>query len=425
MNRYREIYVKIRSGLDRFFKTDSDYLIRSGAWGIFSDAAVAILLFGLSLLYARILSKDAYGSYRYVMSILSIGGFLLLPGIHTSFKRLAARGYEGSYRKDIKYRLLASFLLGLFGIGAGICFILFRNDLVIGIGVIIAGILIPLERGTGSYIDWFAIKQKFRRKAFSSIIEHIFFFAVMALSLLYIRESTPSVVEIMVILVSAFYLGHGIPKTTYLLRILKEIPEIENKEKEKEAFRYGLHLSAGSIIPTIANNVDKVLIYAYLGPVSLAIYSFATVLPDQIRGFITSFDSAVVTKIFAKKSSDLDKLPTKLLRASLAVFLIVILYIIAAPFIYKTFFPRYIDSVVFSQIYSVGLIFLSFIYLNSAMVAKGHIKRVYAHRGSVSLLQIVLLAILVPALGIMGAVLSRVVIRFIESIILYSLFKIK
>lgn len=422
----QRLYTKTTKFLDGFFQTDSKYLIKSGGWGVFANIIISILLFGLSLLYARVLSKGTYGSYRYIMSILSIGGFLLLPGIHTAFKRLAAQGYESLYRKDITYRLLASLLLALFGVVAGIYFVWFQNDLIIGIGLILASILVPLERGTGSFVDWFVLKKKFKEKAFARITEHVFFFVLMGLSLFYIRQTSPDIIEAIIIMVIAFYLGHGIPKVYYLKKILKEIPKNGgDKRREEEALKYGFHLSLGSIMPIIANNIDKILIHAFFGPISLAIYSFATVLPDQIRGFITSADSATVTKIFTKKNVDLEKLPKKLFKASAIIVLAVVAYIIVAPFVYKIFFPRYLDSVVFSQIFSLTILFIPFSYLNSALVAKGHIKRIYAHRTTTAILQVILLVVLIPLFGITGAVLSRVIGKFIESVVLYGLFKIK
>jgi len=424
----RETYNTAKNGVFEFankvLKTDTEYLFRGGSWALISRVGVSLILFVLSIIYARYLLKDTYGSYRYVMSIISIGGFLLLPGIQTAFVRLASRGLEGSYRRAIRLRMLFSTFLSLFVLGAAGYFFI-TGDAVIGTALLLAGILVPLERGTGTYIEWLIIKQKFRRKTIASIVEHAVFALFMTVGIGLIYTLSLSLLQSLLLMMAAFYLGHGIPKLFYLRQILREIPRGSNPEQEKIAIRDGLHLSGSSVLPIIANNLDQILLHALLGPVSLAIYSFAVVVPNQFRAVITTMTSISEVKIFSKKERDLKTLPRKLLLASIAIFLGVLLYILLAPLVYKLFFPRYIEAINLSRAYALIIATIPFSFLGSALFATGRIKRVWIHKTLAPIVKIILIFTLIPLFGIWGAVWAQVGGSVFTTVILLVLFYIR
>src|ERR1019366_9423325 len=63
-------------------------------------------------------------------------------------------------------------------------------------------------------------------------------------------------------------------------------------EPTPELMRYGAHLSIIGVFSTIAAQIDSVLTFHFLGPAVLAIYSFATAIPDRISAFFKFIPAA-------------------------------------------------------------------------------------------------------------------------------------
>lgn len=424
----RNLYNKTISYLDRFFETDSAYLISGGGWAFISKITTSLLLLGLSVMYARFLDKELYGSYRYVLSFLSMGGFLLLPGLFTSYFRAMAQGHLNLFSKASKIKFITSLPLSVFSVGLSIYFFIFQQNPTFGTAFLVTGILLPLIEGTGAYINLLTLQKQFKKKTLYSILEHVFFGIMMAIVVFLIYVKSIHSTAALSLMLAAMYFGHGIPKIIFLFITLRGTPKNQTSletNEQKEIVRYGLHLSASSIITPIATNLDKVLLGSLLGPSALAVYSFALLVPEQIRGLILVFQSSAVAKILSKKSKDLSFLPKKLLRASLFIVPIVVLYYLSAPYIYSFLFPQYNDSVQYSQIAAFSLIAIPLTSLASALVSTKRTKKIYAHRITGSLVQTTLFLILLPLFGIWGAIWSRVFGRFLNVALLWVLFKKK
>ena len=64
---------------------------------------------------------------------------------------------------------------------------------------------------------------------------------------------------------------------------------------------YGNHLTAMSIPGTISSQLDALLVYHFVGPAALAVYTFATLLPEKFSGGI-QFISNIALPKFSEKS---------------------------------------------------------------------------------------------------------------------------
>ena len=82
---------------------------------------------------------------------------------------------------------------------------------------------------------------------------------------------------------------------------------------------------------------------------------------------------------------------------------VVILYIIIAPYFYKIFFPQYIASVPYSQMFILSFISLPAAFLGTVFQAKMMKKQLYLIKIA-PFVKIVFLAILIPFYGIWGAI---------------------
>ena len=113
--------------LERFLGTDVSYLVRGSFWLVIGSVASMLIGLLLSILYARYLPKETYGSYRYVLSIVSMVGIFSLPGFGTAITRSSARGFDGTFRRLSRIMFFSSFGISVVYLGSAI-FFFFQNQ---------------------------------------------------------------------------------------------------------------------------------------------------------------------------------------------------------------------------------------------------------------------------------------------------------
>ncbi|PIN82030.1 hypothetical protein COV11_00085, partial [Candidatus Woesearchaeota archaeon CG10_big_fil_rev_8_21_14_0_10_30_7] len=89
----------------------------------------------------------------------------------------------------------------------------------------------------------------------------------------------------------------------------------------------------------------------------------------------------------------------------------------------KLFFPKYIDSVFYSQVFSLSLLWIVSIPADSYLAAKKKIKEQYVSNIAISIAQVVFLFIGITLGGLLGLIVARIatnVSNSILSIVLYN-----
>jgi O-antigen/teichoic acid export membrane protein len=89
-----------------------------------------------------------------------------------------------------------------------------------------------------------------------------------------------------------------------------------------------------------------------------------------------------------------------------------------APFIYKIFFPQYLNSIPYSQIFAISIVFVSSVLPLSALQAKLAKKELYKFNIIRSILQIILIYFLVKYYDLWGAIIARILMDFINLLVL-------
>jgi len=197
-----------------------------------------------------------------------------------------------------------------------------------------------------------------------------------------------------------------------------------NQEQDPKTISYGKHLSAMGIIGTIANYLDRLLIFHYLGAAEVAIYSIAIAPPEQIKSLFKSIGTLALPKFAQRTKKEIrGTITKKILKLSLVLIIIIIIYILAAPLIYKIFFPKYLESIWLSQIFSVSLIAVAFLVPYSALQAQAAQKELYFFNFFSSIFQIIALFIGVYFYGLIGVIIARIITRLFNSIFVSALIK--
>lgn len=415
------IYTRCIESLERFFKIDIRYFAWGSFWLSLGKVITMGMTFVLSVYYASLIPKEAYGNYRYVLSVLSMGGIFALPGMGAAITRSVARGFEGTYRLAGIRIFLSSFGISIFGLVAGIIFFI-KGNTSLGISFLVISLLVPFVEGLGSWRAYYDGIKNFRTKVIATTISQLFYTLTMLMTIFVIAELRIQNIYIPILLIGAYSISNAATNTYFFIRTYRTIPS--HAKSEPGALQYGYHLSASGALATIATYLDGVLIFYFLGPRAIATYSFAIALPDQLKAFFTTFADVGFPKIAHHKNiEELKKtLPYKVLKAIFLTGVSVVTYIVAAPYIYNMFFQKYSESVIYSQIFSLSLILFPLGIFGTALKTSSTIRKIYAQNIISSVIQIILLLALIPAYGLWGAIYGRVAGRVINHFVSMYLF---
>ena len=411
-NLYHKLYNFLRQS-EKYTKTDMVYLFKGGSWLTGGQIISSICSFLLAIAFANLLPKETYGSYKYILSIAGLLAIPTLSGINTAIIQSIARGYEGSFIKGLKTKIRWGLLGGLASLILS-SYYYFNDNITLTFAFLITGIFIPFMDSFNIYGALLIGKKKFKISTIYNIIIKILSFIII-ISVLFITNN-------IFLIIFTYFLSNTLLRLLFLFITIKKFKL--NKEKDSETISYGKHLSLIDIISIIASQLDKILIFHYLGAIELAIYAFAVAIPEQIKSLLKNISILALPKFSEKSIEEIKKtIFKKMAWMSLFIALGTVFYIIAAPYIYKLFFPQYIESVFYSQIFSISLITAIAILPTSALQAKMAKKELYQLNIYSPLIQIILLFFFIYFYGLLGIILARVINRFIHCFFICWLIK--
>jgi O-antigen/teichoic acid export membrane protein len=192
--------------------------------------------------------------------------------------------------------------------------------------------------------------------------------------------------------------------------------------EDKETISFGKHLTIMYLPGTIAAQIDNVILWQFTNPLAVAIYSYALRVVERLYELIP-FSTLALPKM-AERNLKEDRIKKSIFDKFLKLFWFsipfTILYIIFCPIFFKIFFPAYKESVIYSQILSLILIFSPFSFLSTAFLAEAKKTELYILNIAPQILKIVLFFVLIPIFGIWGGVSSILISQiFFSALTLY------
>jgi O-antigen/teichoic acid export membrane protein len=387
---------------EKYTKTDMVYLVKGGAWLTGGQIIATASSFLLAITFANLLPKETYGVYTYILSIVGILSIPTLSGMATAAVQAVARGYEGSLMPIVKTKIR----WGLLGSIASLIlagYYYFLGNATLTISFLIVACFLPIMEAFGVYDNFLQGRKLFGVSVKFYIINQIIAVASLIAAVFFTRN--------LFIILLAYFVPWTLTRFIFFKIILKKFSP--NQKQDLQTISYGKHLTLMGIIGTVASCLDQLLIFHYLGAAELAIYSFALAPAEQIKNLLNSMNTLALPKFSQRSKEEIKKtIMGKIFRYALLIAAIVIVYILAAPLIYKIFFPKYPDSVFYSQIFAVSLISGAALLPSSVLQAQMNKKKLYVFNTAASLLQIILMAVFIYFYGLTGAVLARVLTRF-------------
>ena len=387
--------------LEPYAKTDLSYFTKSSFWLNLTSIFGAFLSFLLSILFAHYVSKDTYGTYRFILSVAGLASAFSLTGMNVAVMRSVAQGFDGIFKRAMFEQIKWSWPQFLFSFVAGLYYFFYGNT-VFGIAFFIVSILAPISTVSNTYAAILIGKKDFRTSSWYSIYSNLVYFIGLASVII----GAPSSVILMIL--GYYFLNTGANVYFCLRTYRKYNQNLSTNDYRTEDITYAKHLSLMNTVSILATQADSILVYYLLGPVSLALYSFATLLPERIRTMFGFIGSAAFPKIAERNFESMR--PTanrKIWQLIILALLISVIYIILAPTFFRWFYPQYQNVVIYSQIFSLSLVAIATNISLTALQAHRKQKELYIISFGVPIAKIALSAAGIFYLGIWGAIIAK------------------
>ena len=319
---------------EKYTKTDMVYLTKNGFWVSvgYSIEIVAGLI--VTVVLANLIPKSVLGTYQFVLSTVLILGAFTLTGINSALLRAVAQGHDGLLWNSIKIKL--KWNTGIV-ITSGIVAIyyFFIGNSVLGTCFLIAGSTAPLIESFGLYQFYLQGKQQFRLNAFIALIRR--FLPTLGIVSAAFITTNP------VLLILTYYVTNLI-SITIALRLTLNLDKSFNPVNTN-IVTYSKHLSVMNSFGKVANHIDKVLIFNFLGPVAVASFTIAQLPTKYTSNGINLLSSLILPKLATRDFPTLkNTLPRKVLLFFILTSFVVFGYILFAPTVFKIIFPGIINT---------------------------------------------------------------------------------
>ena len=402
MNALRSKLYALLRWSEKYTKTDMLYLTKGGFWLSLSTFVSAAATFGLSIAFANLISPESYGVYKYVLSLAAVFGAFTLTGLETAVVQATSQGKEGILHKAFAVNLLWSAPMTIAATAAALYYG-FHGNFSLGIGLLCIAFIQPVITSAalaGAYTNG---KKLFRINAEYYAARTI----VPAVALLGTMLLTDNPLALISVNFAANLLV-ALGMYWYTMRTLQP-----HSHYDPSDISYAKHLSGMGIFSNLADNIDKILTFQLLGAAPLAIYSFALALPSQSKLFTKSLANLMLPKFAERPEAELRAgMEEKMFRFFLLWFFVAAAYVLIAAYIFRLFFPQYMEAVFLSQVYAVSLLAAVASPINIFMTAKRKIRVQYAQSFILGIFQIVSTVIGIWLAGLLGLVVARVATRF-------------
>lgn len=392
---------------ERYTKTDMVYLASSGFWINLGSISISIFSFILYLAFANFLPKEVYGTYQYLLSVGAIIGSFTLTGMNNALTRAVSLGKEGAVSASIKVQLTWNVLplLGAWTLGG---YYLMQGDQTLGFGLFLIGVFVPINATYNSYLAYINGRKDFRGGFFFSLFNSFLYYPALIVTAYFSKIALALLAANLASQAIGAFISYRASISIYRPNVVTDDGSLQ----------YGKHLSAMGFLSSVAAQLDSILVYHFLGAAPLALYSFATAIPDRIAS-LTKFVSAAAFPKFAKRSDRelVSILGHRILWAIAGGSLISGVYVLFAQLIFDIFFPTYLSAAPYSMLYSLMIVLSIGNIFTAALTARGKVVPLYVLNTTMPLIQLSFLTYGAIFFGLWGLIVGRLIAALLQLIL--------
>lgn len=351
---------------------------------------------------------ELIGQYQFVLSIVSLVSVSALPGVRTALTQVVARHGKGPFKLATVFTILGSALGSVILLFLSLYFGITGN-LIIASALAIAALINPVGQGLLIWRSAYYGREQYKQIA---IIDSITAIATSGsiIASTFITSNSPALLVLIALSIPA------IQNTIWW--VIEYAKSNEENGTSDEITKYGLKSSIYQLVPTIAQEIDKISVFNFVSFTDLAIYNASTKVPQIVKGIISDIGSVLIPE-FSRIQYYSKKLDRIILFSTLPVSACIIVFAFTLfPWIFERVIPEeYYDAIFYGKILliSVALIFYSDVQ-SKFIQSHSNIDSFRALTLYGCLIKIFITPVLVYSCGISGAIISVIIQRIISII---------
>jgi O-antigen/teichoic acid export membrane protein len=364
-----------------------------------------------AIAFANLLPKEIYGEYRFILSAVGVLAAFSLPGINTAVSRAVARGEEGMLMPGLWARIRYGTIGAI--ISLALCaYYAFLGNPTLSFGFGIAAAFLPFMDPLSVYAAARNGKGEFR---FSSLTEGFtgVVTTIVLVSLLFLTNNV-------VIFLLAYFISTLLMRLLYFLRTRRLFPKTDGESSAMLA--YGKHLSVIYILSSAAVNLPQLLLFHYAGAAAVAAIAFAMIAPDQLRSLMKNLSTVLYPRYAKLNASEArTALTAELPLMALLGFALATCYIVLAPWLFATFFPKYMEAIVYTQLLTLSIVDVLTLLPLAFLRAQRMLRRLYTYQVVTSIVQAGLLFVGIQMDGVIGLIWGMILGRVFSVLYIHIL----
>ncbi len=405
--------IKILRWSEQYTKTDMVYLAHGGFWTMLGYAVQVLGGIIITVALANLIPRETYGTYQFVISTAAVLGVFTLTGMGSAINRAVAQGKPGTFRSGIRTKLKWSIGIVLAS-GAVAGYYFYQGNDLLGYAFLIAGATTPLIDSFRMYDYFLNGQRRFKEAAILGSIRKLFPIVAILIAL--------TLTDNVLILLATHFVSNAFSfLLMYGVVVYRHRPPVE---ADADAVGFSKHLSVIAIFSKAASHADKILIWHFLGAISVAIFTVAQLATRYSGSLLNTLSGIALPKLATRDLPTLQRtLPRKVLLFSGVMAIATMLYIALAPFVFDILFPEYPASVAISQALALTLLFIPRSLYSKALTAHACTRELYLLGIINPTIKLTALAICLPLFGLWGAVYAFIISGALEALVVYTLFK--
>lgn len=366
-----------------------------------------------SIIFTRTVSQELYGVYVYIFTVFGTLSFFTVNGMNIAVQRASSRGYDGVLNESTRIRLKWSILGSVTIIALSFYYYFYAENLILAQCLLLSAFIFPFYYSLDLAQDFLSGKKMFKKYSYFKILISV----ITTLSSVFVLIMTKNILfalatNLIINSVTQIYIY------IYTTRNVKT-----NNKTDDESISYGKNLTVQGLIPLVTSQIDTIFIANFLGFEQVAIFNIAVAAQSFSSIPRSIIQSLVFPKIAVMNKREGAKVLFKNLKFLIIVSIIscIILALLFPILIPLMFTKSYSDSIIIAQILLIAEIVASpggiFTQMLKAQGRAGDLFRLSLYTRIIST---ALLFIFIPVLGVLGAVLVRIIYNLISTI--YSVY---
>lgn len=384
---------------ETFTKTDMVYMAGGGFWLTLAKGVGMVVSLLVATAMANLIDPTTFGIYRFVLAGAGIIAAFSLTGMGTMIVQAVARGNEGALMAGMRSYLRWSLIPVIISLGVALYYLI-QGNTVLASGFFLVAVFNTLVTAYSFFSQFISGKKDFRTQSLFDSIADILPGIVLVVALFYVQD----VISLLFVYFVSTLLTNVI---LHYVTIRKYRP---NDVTDPEMLPFVKHLSFMGVLGKVGENIDKILVFHYLGAAPLAMYAFAQMPIAQLKLLVDIPVKVALPKLSERNFSELKlSLPRKTFLLMLGMLVVALVYAFAAPILFRIFFPAYIDAVIYTQILALSIVFTPSTMFAAALTAHMKKHELYISQAILPALKIVLFLLLLPIWGIWGAIAVTII----------------